>query len=102
MKKIAIVINGEEYPCYFTMGAALEFRQQAGHEASEVGKEALADQGILLYCFCKSACRREGKEFPFSLTDFLCQITEDVLMAWNDIQEEAATDSKKKTSQARR
>lgn len=96
MKRITILINDVEYPCYFTMGAALEFKNETGREASGIEASSLADQGILLYCFCKSACRREKKDFPFTLTDFLDQITEDELAAWNEIQPAAAGDAKKK------
>lgn len=102
MKRITVVINDVEYPCYFTLGAALEFKQETGREASEVEASSLTDQGILLYCFCKAACRREKKEFPYTLTDFLDQITEDELAAWNTAQAAAGEGpSKKKPAKAR-
>lgn len=93
MARIAIKINGEEYPCYFTLGAGLIFKQTTGHDVSKMDNTDLVEVGTLLFCQCKSACRREGKDFPFAIEDFLDQITEEDLSV---MAEERDAQAKKK------
>lgn len=73
--KITITINGTEYPCYFTLGAGLAFKQLTGHDVSEIKEHDLVEIGTLLFCQCKSACRREGIEFPYDYEPFMDQVT---------------------------
>ena len=91
--KITITINGTEYPCYFTLGAGLAFEQLTGHDVSEMNEKSLVEIGTLLFCQCKSACRREGIEFPYDYESFMDQVTDEDLMSVARKQPEA---SKKK------
>lgn len=63
-KRIAVNINSKAYPCYFTMGAALTFKDLTGRDTTEMDN-GLSDFAAYLYACCKSACSREKKEFPF-------------------------------------
>ncbi|MGN1254711.1 MAG: hypothetical protein ACI4T9_09005 [Prevotella sp.] len=63
-KRITVKIDGKEYPCYFTMGAALTFKDLTGRDTTEMDN-GLSDFAAYLYACSKSACRREKKEFPF-------------------------------------
>ena len=94
MARITVIIDGVEYPCYFTLGAALEFKQISGHDASKMDGTDLVELGTLLYCQCKAAARREKQDFPYTLEDFLDQVTEETLTAWNKAQEAEAAKKK--------
>lgn len=93
MARIAVKINGEEYPCYFTFGAGLNFKQLTGHDISKMDMTDTVELGTLLYCQCAAACRREKKEFKYSLEDFLDQITDEDMLS---MSREVDDTSKKK------
>ena len=65
-----IKINGEEYPCYVTMGAFVDFKNETGREASGISSLDLSDMVVFLWCCVRSACRAKKKEFPYSLQEF--------------------------------
>jgi len=67
-KKLTVTINGEEFPIRLTMGAILRFKEETGKEVNEA--EGTVDNATLVWCCIKSACKREGKEFDYSLMDF--------------------------------
>lgn len=71
--KPSIIINGTKYPCYYTMGAGLDFKNETGHDPEAA--TGSVDNTILLWCCARSACRREGVKFDMSLTDFCDQLT---------------------------
>lgn len=81
MAKFKIIINGTGYPCYLTMGAALEFKQMTGHDVSEMKVNELVEIGTMLFCQCKAACRREKMDFPYSYEDFMDQLTDEDILA---------------------
>ena len=81
MARITIIIDGVEYPSYFTLGAGLIFKQETGKDVSKLDTGDLVELGTLLYAQCKAAARREKKDFPYSLEDFLSQITDEDLIA---------------------
>lgn len=62
--RFTVNVGGEDYPCYFTMGAAIAFKDITGRDTTEMDN-GLADLAVYLYACCKSACRREKKDFPF-------------------------------------
>lgn len=96
MAKIKIIINGVEYPSYFTLGAGLIFKQETGKDVSKLDIGDLVELGTLLYAQCKAAARREKKDFPYSLEDFLDQITdEDLYALGNDRNQKEETTKKK-------
>lgn len=100
MAKIKIIINGVEYPCYFTLGAALIFKQEIGKDVSKMDTGDLVELSTLLYAQCKAASRREGIEFPYTKEDFLVQLTDEDLSAlFNDMAKEAGGAKKKKQRQ---
>lgn len=90
MARIKIKINEQEYPCYFTLGAGLEFKQIIGHDISKMDTTDLVEAGTLLYCQCKSACRREKIDFPYGYEDFMDQVTDMDLFAVLKEQEDPA------------
>lgn len=93
MAKVKIAINGKDYPCYFTLGAGLSFKQITGHDVSRMDEKDLVESGTLLFCQCQSACRREKIDFPYSYEDFMDQITDEDLIS---MAREQAGPSKKK------
>lgn len=84
-KVLYIEIDGKEYPCYQTMGALMLLEQQTGKNASEC--TTMSDQVVFLWACCKSACRREKVEFPYSVEDFADNITPEDLASWVVAQE---------------
>lgn len=97
MKKFTVKINGQEYPCYFTLGAGLIFQQETGRDVSEIKDNDVVDSGVLIYAQCKAAALREGLDFPFTLMDFLVQITdEDLAAIKRALDKEQTAKSKKK------
>ena len=62
--RITVNVDGKEYPCYFTMGAAIAFKDITGRDTTEM-TDGLSDFAVYLYACCQSACRREKMEFPF-------------------------------------
>lgn len=72
-RKITIEINGQEYPCYQTMGALMMLERETGKNAADC--TTLTDQVVFLWACCKSACRREQVEFPYTIDDFADHLT---------------------------
>lgn len=84
MKKISVIIEGKEYPCFITMGAFLDFKNETGREAQAVmGAGDLTDILTWLWACTRSACRREGIEFGMSLVEFADRITPETLADWS-------------------
>lgn len=67
-RKITISVDGKEYPCYATMGAAVQFRQETGRDIEDM--HGTADFAVYIYCCAKSASRREHVDFNYSVQDF--------------------------------
>ncbi len=63
--RMTVNAGGKEYPCYFTMGAAIAFRALTGRDTTEM-ENGLSDFAIYLYACCESACRREKLDFPYN------------------------------------
>lgn len=82
--KLTVEIDGKSYPCYQTMGALMILEQETGKNASEC--VSLSDQIVFLWACCKSACRRENVEFPYTIEDFADNLTPDDLVAWTNAQ----------------
>ena len=68
IRKITITAGGREYPCYATMGAAVQFRQETGRDIEDM--HGTSDFAIYIYCCAVSACRREHIDFKLSLQEF--------------------------------
>ena len=99
-KKIEVTINGVAYPCRWTMGAMLLFKQQTGREATTVTPEAVSDMITLIWCCIKSASRHERIDFNLSLEDFADGITPDEattmfsVLGSDDAQDEGGDEKK--------
>lgn len=87
-KKLLVEIDGKKYPCYQTMGALMLLERETGKRAEQC--DTLSDQCVFLWACCKSACRREGVEFDYTVEDFADNITPDDLVAWANAQALAA------------
>lgn len=88
-RKLVIEIDGKNYPCYQTMGALMLLERETGKRAEQC--DTLSDQCVFLWACCKSACRREGVEFDYTVEDFADNITPDDLLAWANAQSLAAS-----------
>jgi len=82
MQKVSIKIDGKRYPAYHTMGAILRFKQETGKEVSEIDANAVSEQVICCWCCVRSACRREGVEFNYSLEDFADRMSFEDVVDW--------------------
>lgn len=68
-KKMTIRVNGTEYPCYPTMGAAVRFKDMTGRDIEDM--KGTSDFALYIYCCAKSAYRRENnKDLEMSREDF--------------------------------
>lgn len=102
-KNLSVTINEEEFPIRMTMGALVRFKQETGKELVEA--EGTVDNATLLWCCIKSACNREGKEFDYSILDFVDFIDVDEINGIIDVlfslfgvnRQEVETDGEKKT-----
>ncbi len=74
-KKITVTIDGKEYPIRLTMGAILRFKQETGKEVNEA--EGTMDNATLVWCCIQSGCKREDKDFEYSLMDFADHVDAD-------------------------
>lgn len=77
MKKAYIEINGKSFPCYQTMGALMILERETGKNAQDCN--TISDQVVFIWACCKSACRRENMEFPYTIEDFADNLTPDEL-----------------------
>lgn len=84
MKRIEINVGGTTYPCMPTMGAMIRFRQETGHEITQIDASSITDLCTYLWCCVVSAAKREGKPFDMSLMDFADCLSPDDLQAWNE------------------
>lgn len=66
--RVEITVGGTKYPCYYTFGAGLEFKNATGRDPETA--QGSVDNSILIWCCVKSACRREGIEFKMTLEEF--------------------------------
>lgn len=66
--RMTINVNGTDYPCYPTMGAAIGFKDQTGRDIEKM--KGTSDFAIYIYCCARSASRREKKDFNLSLEEF--------------------------------
>lgn len=91
-KFVTIEVDGKDYPCYQTMGALMLLERETGKRAEQC--DTLSDQCVFLWACCKSASRREGVQFDYSVEEFADSITPDVLVAWANAMNEAAQPEK--------
>lgn len=89
-RKIVVEIDGKKYPCYQTMGALMLLESETGKSADQC--TTMTDQVTFLWACCKSASRREGIAFDYSVEDFADNITPDDLFAWASAQAATAAD----------
>lgn len=90
--KVEIEINGKRYPCQRTIGAIMTLEQVTGKSADNIDMTSVTNACILLWACVKSACKREGVEFGYTLDEFADNITEDDLTAWAAANAVAPTD----------
>ena len=83
MSVMRITIDGREYPCYVTMGAFLDFRDETGAEAQDrIASGNMTDMVTWLWACTRSASRREGNPMELGLRDFADRLGVDELNAW--------------------
>lgn len=109
MPNLTLLIDGNPVPCYATMGAALRYKQETGHDITKMDTADLASATTYLWCCCASACKREGKPFPYTLMDFADSLTMEQLTdlfarvnaaAAEGGEEAGGADGQKKTGKA--
>lgn len=88
-KKVTISIDGKEYPCRPTMGAMLDFKDETGKEVTEMDG-GVSDMFTYLFCCIRSACRRDGIDFPLNRTEFADSVTPDDMARWTSALEETS------------
>lgn len=93
--RMTITIDGKGLPCYPTMGASLGFKQETGRDIEDM--KGSADFAVYLYCCARSACRREKKDFSYTLEEFCDSILlEDMQNLNEQMTGTDAADAKKK------
>jgi len=94
-EKIKITIttsDGKSFPCKLTLGAMRRFKEETGHDVSQI--DGAADMAVLVWCCCKSTCNAEGIEMPYDLVDFTDRLDSDAIQGFS-----ALLDPEKKTVQ---
>ncbi len=99
-QRIEITVCGKQYPCMPTMGAFLRFKQETGHDITEMQGD-LSDLTTYLYCCASSACKREGVEFGYTLMQFADSVMPEDLVQWAaalgaDVKQKEQEEGKKK------
>lgn len=91
--EIKIDIEGKEYGCALTMGAALRFKELTGKELGEIKPENTTEIVSLLFCSVQSWARRHGEPFDFELYDFADRLDLTQVQQWFiTITEDAAAE----------
>ena len=96
MKTFDITINGEVYPCTMTMGAFLDFKEVTGTDLSKADMTSLTDNLTFMWCVLRSSCRRNKKEFLFSLSDFADNVDMETLATFQKLLAENMGEYQKK------
>ena len=95
MKTIKIEIDGKEYPMRVTMGAMSIFEKETGRDVNQINGSAL-DTCVFVYGCVKSACRKDGVEFPYTLESFLDSCDVDAVTEWGNALDAAQDGGSKK------
>lgn len=95
---VTIKVRDELYPCYPTMGALVNFNKQTGHDVTDENGKSLingiTETTLYLYECTRSACKREQKQFDYSLDDFSdCVLPDDVVSTFMSMNGETSDDS---------
>lgn len=97
MKSLRISIDGKDYPCYVTMGAFLEFRNETGREVADaLASGGVTDQITWLWSCVRSASRRDGDAMTLSLMEFADMLDPETLSAWASASADDSAGSKKR------
>jgi len=102
MKAFDITINGEVYPCGMTMGAFLDFKEQTGYDLSKADLTSISDNITLMWCVIKSSCRKAGKPFTMTLTEFSDGIDFDTLADFQVALEKSMEGYQKKMTEKKK
>lgn len=99
MKKVLeVIVNGESFPCFPTMGAMLRFKEKTGREVTEIKGHEISMVCIYLWCVVKSACERQKRKFDYTVQDFLDAIDSETMSEWhNSLERDSGEDSEKKS-----
>lgn len=95
MKTIKIEIDGKEYPMRVTMGAMSIFEKETGRDVNQINGSAL-DTCVFVYGCVKSACRKDGVKFPYTLESFLDSCDVDAVTEWGNALDAAQDGGSKK------
>lgn len=91
-----IEINGKQYPCRVTMGAMLRFKQETGHDVSQMQPNDVGELVTFLWCCIVSASKADNVEFGIGLMDFADSLDPDTLNGFfNEMKNDS--DPEKKT-----
>ena len=82
MAKVIVNINGVDYPCRPTMGAALRFKKETGKEVTELQEGSFSELCVYLYCCVASASSADKVPFEMSLMDFADSLSPEDMTAW--------------------
>lgn len=95
--KTKVTVGGKEYPCRITMGAMIRFKNEAGHDVSEMSKSDVGEMLTFVWSCVKSACNADKIDFDMSIQDFADQLSPNDLTSFYD---SLGTDGEKKTMSA--
>lgn len=93
MAKIEVIVNGVNYPCRPTMGAALRFKKETGKEIMEINGGSLTDVCTYLYCCVVSACAADKVDFDMSLMEFADALNPEDMQKWTAQMQPDANDN---------
>lgn len=88
-----IKIKDKEYPCRFTMGAALDFKRETDKDITHLSQPELTDIVTLMWCCVRSACRIDKVDFDMSLEEFADSIDVSDVLAWQEANAERRQDA---------
>lgn len=92
-KIVELTIDGEVFPSRVTMGAMKRFKEETGHEVSELDFQRPTDLCTFLWCCVASASKHDGKEFNLSLMDFADSLEPADVLEWAaELQKELAAE----------
>lgn len=95
-KGINITLEGEQYPCFPTVGANFDFKDVTGKEVNEMSAESVTENITYMWCCARAACRRMHLEFNYDLRQFADQLDNEDVEDWGKKLIAAQTASKKK------
>lgn len=105
MARVVVTINGVDYPCRPTMGAALRFKEHTGKEVTDMKEDSFSELCAYLYCCVASGAASEKIPFDLSFMEFADALTAEDLAEWSKSMQSdhraSADDGEKKSKRQR-